>query len=88
MYNCTTFRFRRDQMLQACVLKLNPDNGKYPHNAMHVYAQNAYCDERNIFKLKLLPGKEYTKEQQIVKRMTALNLQISQCQQIHMKQAI
>ena len=27
---------------------------------MHVYAQNAYCDEWNIFKLKLLPGKEFT----------------------------
>ena len=47
-------------MLQACELKLNPDNENYPHNAMHVYAQNAYCDEWNIFKLKLLPGNEYT----------------------------
>ena len=27
---------------------------------MHVYAQNAYCDEWNTFKLKLLPGKELT----------------------------
>ena len=49
-----------DRMLQACELKLNPDNEKYLHNAMHVYAQNAYCDEWNIFKLKLLPGNEYT----------------------------
>ena len=49
-----------DRMLQACELKLNPDNENYPHNAMHVYAQNAYCDEWNIFKLKLLPGNEFT----------------------------
>ena len=49
-----------DRMLQACELKLNPDNEKYPHNAMHVYAWNAYCDEWNTFKLKLLPGKEFT----------------------------
>ena len=27
---------------------------------MHVYAQNAHCDEWNICKLKLLPGKEFT----------------------------
>ena len=60
---CTTVPLpgsEEDQMLQACELKLNPDKEKYPHNAMHVYAQNAYCDEWNIFKLKLLPGNEYT----------------------------
>ena len=28
---------------------------------MHVYAQNAHCDEWNAYKLKLLPGKEFTK---------------------------
>ena len=27
---------------------------------LHVYAQNAYYDEWNTFKLKLLPGKEFT----------------------------
>ena len=60
---CTTVPLagsEEDRMLQACELKLNPDNEKYPHNAMHVNAQNAYCDEWNIFKLKLLPGKEFT----------------------------
>ena len=41
-----------DRMLQACELKLNPDNENYPYDA--------YCDEWNTFKLKLLPGKEYT----------------------------
>ena len=60
---CTTVPLagsEEDRMLQACELKLNPDNENYPHNAMHVYAQNAYCDEWNILKLKLLPGKEFT----------------------------
>ena len=32
----------------------------YPHDAMHVYAWNAHCDEWNAYKLKLLPGKEFT----------------------------
>ena len=27
-----------DKMLQACELKLNPNNENYPHDAMHVYA--------------------------------------------------
>ena len=49
-----------DRMLQVCELKLNPNNKNYPCDAMHVYAQNGYCDEWNTFKLKLLPGKEFT----------------------------
>ena len=28
-----------DRMLQACELKLNPDNENYPYDVMHVYAQ-------------------------------------------------
>ena len=39
---------------------MNPNNGKYPSDPLHVYAQNAYCDEWNAYKLKLLPGKEFT----------------------------
>ena len=27
---------------------------------MHVYAQNVHCDELNEYRLKLLPGKEFT----------------------------
>ena len=27
---------------------------------MHVYEQNAHCDAWNTYKLKLLPGKEFT----------------------------
>ena len=47
-------------MLQACELKLNPNNENYPCDAMHVYAKNAHCDEWNEYRLKLLPGKEFT----------------------------
>ena len=60
---CTTVPLEdseEDRMLQACELKLNPNNKNYPCDATHVYVQNAYCDEWNIFKLKLLPGKEFT----------------------------
>ena len=60
---CTTVPLagsEEERMLQACELKLNPDNEHYSHNAMLVYAQNAYCNEWNIFKLKLLLGKEFT----------------------------
>ena len=48
------------RMLQACELKLNPKNENYPHDAMHAYAQNTHYDEWNAYKLKLLPGKEFT----------------------------
>ena len=47
-------------MLQACGLKLNPSNENYPHGAMHVYVQNAHCDEWNEYRPKLLPGREFT----------------------------
>ena len=40
-----------DRMLQACELKLNPNNERYPDDAMHVYAQNAHCDEWNAYEL-------------------------------------
>ena len=39
---------------------MNPNDEKYPSDALHVYAQNAYCDEWNTYKLNLLPGKEFT----------------------------
>ena len=47
-------------MLQNCELKMNPNDEKYPSDAVHVYAQNAHCDEWNTYKLKLLSGKEFT----------------------------
>ena len=43
-------------MLQACELKLNPNHEKYPHDAMHGYAQNAHYDAWNEYRLILLPG--------------------------------
>ena len=51
---------QEDRMLQACELKPNPSNENYPHDAMHVYAHNAHCDEWNAYELKLLPAKEFT----------------------------
>ena len=60
---CTTVPLEgsnKDIMLQNCELKMNPSDEKYPSDALHVYAQNAYCDEWNTYKLKLLPGKEFT----------------------------
>ena len=47
-------------MLQACELKVNPNNENYPHDAMHGYAQNGHCDAWNEHRLKLLPGREFT----------------------------
>ena len=49
-----------DGMLQSHELKLHPNHENYPHNAMHVYAQNVHCDAWNENRLKLLPGKEFT----------------------------
>ena len=49
-----------DRMLQACELKLNPNKDNYPHDAMHVYAQNVHCDALNEDRFKLLPGREFT----------------------------
>ena len=51
---------KEDRMLQNCELKINPNDKKYPSDAVHVYARNAHCDEWNTYKLKLLPGKEFT----------------------------
>ena len=48
------------RMLQACELKLNPNHENYPHDAMHVYAQNVHCDAWNEHTLKLFPGREFT----------------------------
>ena len=49
-----------DRMLQACELKLNPCHENYPHDAMHLYAQNVHCDAWNEHRLKLIPGTEFT----------------------------
>ena len=49
-----------DRMLQAYELNLNPNNDNYPHGVMHAYAWNVHSDEWNEYRLKLLPGKEFT----------------------------
>ena len=43
-----------DKMLQSRELHLLPDNDGYPRDAMHVYAQNAYCAEWNNTRLDQL----------------------------------
>ena len=45
-----------DVMLKGRELFLSRDNENYPHDAMHVYAQNVYCDEWNEYMLDRLPG--------------------------------
>ena len=77
-----------DRMLQSCELKLNPSNENYPHDAMHVYAQNVHSDEWNENRLQLLPGREFTSIATDSKKMTALNLQMLQYLPIHVKQVI
>ena len=60
---CTTVPLEsseEDRMLQSHELKLNPIHENYPHDAMHVYAQNVPCHAWNENRLKLLPGKEFT----------------------------
>ena len=70
---CTTVPLERseeDRMLQSHELKLNPNHKNYPHDAIHVYAQNVHaihvyaqnvhCDAWNENRLKLFPGKEFT----------------------------
>ena len=51
---------KEDRKLQNWELKMNPNDEKYPSDAVHIYAQNAHCDEWNTYKLTLLPGKEFT----------------------------
>ena len=60
---CTTVPLegsQEDRMLQSHELKLHPNHENYPHDAMHVYAQNVHCDAWNENRPKLLPGKEFT----------------------------
>ena len=46
-------------MLQSHELKLNPNHEKYPHDVMHVCAQNVHRDAWNEYRFKLFPGKEF-----------------------------
>ena len=51
---------KRIECCQSYELKLNPNKANYPHDAMHVYAQNVHCDAWNEHRFKLLPGREFT----------------------------
>ena len=40
-----------DNLLRSCELSCVPGDMSYPYDAMHVYAQNMYCDEWNEYML-------------------------------------
>ena len=48
-----------DLMLQQCELKVTPADDKYPKHAMHVYAQNKYCNDWNEKMLAFISGMQY-----------------------------
>ena len=48
-----------DLMLQACELKVGPDDETYPKQAMHVYAENVHCNVWSNIMLSMLPGQEF-----------------------------
>ena len=45
-----------DVLLQQCEITLPCTDAKYPREAMHVFAQNKYCEEWNNFMLNTLSG--------------------------------
>ena len=63
-----------DIMLQACELKVGPDNETYPKQAMHVYAENVHCNVWNNFMLSMLPGQEFVIPATDGKRDVSTNL--------------
>ena len=78
-----------DRMLQSRELKLNPNHESYPHDAMHVYAQNVHCDAWNENRLKLLPGREVTNIATDSKKDDCIErANVTQCLPIHVKQII
>ena len=44
IHTTVPFESSEDRMLQSHELKLHPNHENYPHDAMHVYAQNVHCD--------------------------------------------
>ena len=48
-----------DIMLQACELKVGPDDETYPKQEMHVYVENVHCNVWNNLMLNMLPGQEF-----------------------------
>ena len=45
-----------DELLRSRELGCVPGDATYPYSAMHVYAQNVYCDEWNEYMLDRLDG--------------------------------
>ena len=63
-----------DKMLQSHVLHLLPTDNGYPRDAMHVYAQNVYCNEWNKTCLDQLDSKSYTSAAQDFSKDRSTNL--------------
>ena len=63
-----------DYMLKSRELLLSVDDSNYPHNAMHVYAQNVYCDDWNEHMLGRLPGTMVTSTVTDSRKDTSMNL--------------
>ena len=63
-----------DYMLKSRELLLSVDDSNYPHNAMHVYAQNVYCDDWYEHMLERLPGTMVTSTATDSRKDTSTNL--------------
>ena len=63
-----------DYMLKSRELLLSVDDSNYPHNAMHVYAQNVYCDDWNEHMLGRLPETMVTSTATDSRKDTSMNL--------------
>ena len=65
-----------------------PSDENYPHDAMHVYAQNVLYAPWNENRLKLLPGREFTNIATDSKKDDCTELTNVKSLPIHMKQVI
>ena len=61
-------------MLMSRELTIPRDDDRYPHTAMHVYAQNMYCDEWNEYMLHRLHGPMFSNVAIDSKKDTSTNL--------------
>ena len=64
-----------DKMLQSCELHLLPSDNSYPRDAMHVYAQNVYCNEWNKPRFDQLDSKLYSSVAQDFSKDRSTNLE-------------
>ena len=49
-----------DKLLQHCQIEVDDTHQAYPHDSIHVYAQNEHCHTRNIRRLEQLQGNVVT----------------------------